>query len=591
MKRHLAALAVLAIATSVHAQRQEPRFFRDGWNEKAYAAAPRLAETTGLAPAVVLPAAETAMPEKLDEIAQWNAEGREPMKIGFARALPDAIQVGLTTSVAAKPGPVAFSRGVIANTERGTVAWGTTIQVDRASRLRLHLENVKLPEGATLWVYGAGETPRGFGAELVENGSLWSPSVEGPTIYLDVEAPAGAQTSFSIRELMQIVNATVHVPAPDDVPSCLMDASCVGSSQFDQIANVSRGIAQLQFVKNGGTFVCSGGLLNDRGTTGTPYLLTANHCMSDQSVVSTLEAFFDYKTSSCNGAAPSFSSLPRASGAQLLASSSSSDFTFVQLNSRPSGRYFLGWDARTSVIQHGVKLHRLSHPVPSDHQLRTQQYSMTNVNAALTPCTGPSGGAANRPSFVYSSTVFGGTYGGSSGSPIILDGGYVVGQLLGGCPSGGADPNDGCDTRNSDVDGALSSTYSSVAAWLDGTPVTPSVCTASATTLCLSSNRFAVSVSWKSNEGQGTGQAVPMTSDTGYFWFFSATNVEMVVKLLNACVPALGNKFWVFAGGLTNVQVTMTVIDTKTGSVKTYVNPQNTAFQPIQDVAAFSTCP
>ena len=591
MNRPLAAFAVLALATSLHAQRQDPKFFRDAWNEKAYAAAPRLAEVAGLAPAVVLPAAETAMPEKLDEIAQWNAEGREPMKIGFSRALPDVIQVGLPAAVAAKTGPVAFARGVIANTDHGTVTWGTAIQVEGAARLRLHLENVRLPEGTTLWVYGRGETPRGFGRELLDSGSLWTPSVDGSTIYLDVEAPAGGPVSFSVRELMQLVTSTIRTPAPNDTPSCLLDVNCVGSSQFDQISNVSHGIAQLQFVKNGGTFVCSGGLLNDRGQTGTPYLLTANHCMSDQSVASTLETFFEFKTSSCGGTTPSFSSLPRASGAQLLATSASSDFTFLQLNSRPSGRYFLGWDARTSVVQHGVKLHRLSHPVPSDHLLRPQQYSMTNVNAALSLCSGPSGGAASRPQFVYSSTVFGGTYGGSSGSPILLDGGYVVGQLLGSCPAGGADPNDGCDTRNSDVDGALSTTYSSVAAWLDGTPVTPSVCTASATTLCLSNNRFAVSASWKSNDAQGTGNAVPLTSDTGYFWFFSSSNVEMVVKLLNACVPALGNKFWVFAGGLTNVQVTMTVIDTKTGSVKTYVNPQNTAFQPIQDISAFSTCP
>jgi hypothetical protein len=43
----------------------------------------------------------------------------------------------------------------------------------------------------------------------------------------------------------------------------------------------------------------------------------------------------------------------------------------------------------------------------------------------------------------------------------------------------------------------------------------------------------------------------------------------------------------VFAGGLTNVDTTITVTDTQTGAVKTYRNPANTAFQPIQDTAAF----
>jgi len=39
------------------------------------------------------------------------------------------------------------------------------------------------------------------------------------------------------------------------------------------------------------------------------------------------------------------------------------------------------------------------------------------------------------------------------------------------------------------------------------------------------------------------------------------------------------------------VQVTLTVTDMANNTVKTYSNPLNTAFQPIQDTAAFSTCP
>ena len=65
--------------------------------------------------------------------------------------------------------------------------------------------------------------------------------------------------------------------------------------------------------------------------------------------------------------------------------------------------------------------------------------------------------------------------------------------------------------------------------------------------------------------------------------------MEAVVKVLNAC--SLGSRFWVFAGGLTNVSVTITVIDTKSGTVKNYVNPQGTAFVPVQDTNAFATCP
>ena len=64
----------------------------------------------------------------------------------------------------------------------------------------------------------------------------------------------------------------------------------------------------------------------------------------------------------------------------------------------------------------------------------------------------------------------------------------------------------------------------------------------------------------------------------------AATNVEAVVKVLDAC--GLNNRFWVFAGGLTDVNVVLMVTDTQTGNVKTYTNPQGTAFRPIQDTNA-----
>ncbi len=80
-----------------------------------------------------------------------------------------------------------------------------------------------------------------------------------------------------------------------------------------------------------------------------------------------------------------------------------------------------------------------------------------------------------------------------------------------------------------------------------------------------------------------------LTSDTGYLWFFGSANVEAVVKVLNGC--GLGGHYWLFAGGLTNVNVVITVTDTQTGIQKMYVNPPKTKFQPIQDTSAFATCP
>ena len=115
-------------------------------------------------------------------------------------------------------------------------------------------------------------------------------------------------------------------------------------------------------------------------------------------------------------------------------------------------------------------------------------------------------------------------------------------------------------------------------------------CTPSASTLCLNADRFAVSAVFRTNQGQ-TGNAIgtKLTADSGYFYFFSASNIEIVTKVLGAC--GINNHYWVFAAGLTNVEVTLRVRDTQNGSEKTYFNPLGTAFQPVQDTSAFETCP
>lgn len=106
--------------------------------------------------------------------------------------------------------------------------------------------------------------------------------------------------------------------------------------------------------------------------------------------------------------------------------------------------------------------------------------------------------------------------------------------------------------------------------------------------LCLGS-RFTVTATWNTATGSGGGAPVQLSSDTGYFWFFSPANLEAVAKVLNGC--GVNGKYWVFAGGLTNVGVHLTVTDRATGRSKSYQNPSGHAFQPIQDTAALAACP
>lgn len=122
--------------------------------------------------------------------------------------------------------------------------------------------------------------------------------------------------------------------------------------------------------------------------------------------------------------------------------------------------------------------------------------------------------------------------------------------------------------------------------------VVPPPCQPDATTLCLNDGRFRVEVEWTDFDGnQGVGHVVLPGDDSGEFWFFSRNNTELLVKVLNACNDPAFNTFWVFAAGLTNVGVTLTVTDTAVPGEAIYVNDLGSPFQPVLDTAAFATCP
>src|SRR5262249_8573504 len=98
-----------------------------------------------------------------------------------------------------------------------------------------------------------------------------------------------------------------------------------------------------------------------------------------------------------------------------------------------------------------------------------------------------------------------------------------------------------------------------------------------------------ITATWTKPDGEsGPANAVDLTPDSGYFWFFDPANVEVVIKTLNGC--GVNGHYWVFTGGLTNLEVDIAVTDTTTNTTKHYANPQGTAFQLATDTAAFTSC-
>ena len=89
-----------------------------------------------------------------------------------------------------------------------------------------------------------------------------------------------------------------------------------------------------------------------------------------------------------------------------------------------------------------------------------QAYSEHLVDTGRATCT-----TWPRGNWIYSSDTFGGTEGGSSGSPVLNSAGQVVGQLSGGC---GFNVSDICDSvQNATVDGAFAAYFPDIAQFLD----------------------------------------------------------------------------------------------------------------------------
>lgn len=556
----------------------------------------RLAERLGMKEALSLDAAEVEALDQLNAMRAWNRAGRRPTQNGFVRPLPptkrERIELQSVTEA-----PRRLAGGVIARAGNGDLVWTVQVVVADSHRLRLHLKDVELPAGTKLWVYGGGETVGPFGTELMgPDGDLWTPSVPGPEVTLEAILPEGpGELVIEVDQVAELFAAESSREWAAANVSCLFDARCVGADTLDVIDLYRKAVAQLIYVKGGQSFVCTGALLNDTDdTTVIPYLLTANHCLSTQQVAATLEATWDWTTNSCEGSAPPFSGLPRSSGSTLLATSLATDFTLVRLTSIPPGRVLLGWNANPNAIGAGTILHRLSHPAP-DGLPFPQGYSQAVLEVAPGTCGGSDeeGRPLDDPTYFFKSRpLVGGTFGGSSGAPVILPRGIVVGQLFGGC---GSNPEEGCGGGNWDVDGAFSATFPAISQFLSpqsgGGDTSP--CSRSAETACLQGGRFEVKVSWNNGSGNGTGKIMSFggqrteNDESAFYSFQAATNFEMGVKMLDACIPLFGDKFWVFISGLTDQGWDVTVRDTATGAVRTYSNTPGQLSKTFADTSAF----
>ena len=87
-------------------------------------------------------------------------------------------------------------------------------------------------------------------------------------------------------------------------------------------------------------------------------------------------------------------------------------------------------------------------------------------------------------------------------------------------------------------------------------------------------DRFEIEVEWADPRSgdRGVGHPLPElgTEETGFLWFFQPENIELVVKMLDG--RPINGHFWLFWGGVSDVEYTIRVTDTVEGTEATYTN-------------------
>ena len=384
---------------------------------------------------------------------------------------PNRLRVGIAKQVFAEVAAESSAWGASAPTPDGGRVWSAAVLSEGAAGVRLHFGGFRLPANSELYLFNKrgdsvgpykGDGPSG-------TGEFWSNMISGDTVYLQLRRFGPAVSQEREQESSVVLLGVGHVGSRfgsrtadtkafcDHNASCIVNMSCVEAPAA--VDDAQDAVAHMLFVDEPYLYACSGGLINNTAEDGTPYFLTANHCLSTDVVAATLEAFFKWSVE-CGATCPEQWGTPIDAvpvlGASVVETNRVGDYTLLRLDGEtaPPGTALLGWNSGPVAFSDGTPLYRVSHPAGAP-----QAYSEHRVDADARTClTWP------RGSRIYSRDVVGATEGGSSGAPVVNANGQVVGQLSGACGLLAWLP---ClRAWHSTVDGAFASYFTEVAPWL-----------------------------------------------------------------------------------------------------------------------------
>ncbi|HPR85778.1 MAG TPA: hypothetical protein PLG33_06990, partial [Prolixibacteraceae bacterium] len=229
--------------------------------------------------AAILPALEldSVQPSKmLKEDADFRIDNRFGVVQQFALNIKDA---GLKTDI---PG-------------KGSI-WQYEIDSKDAFSLGVFFKSFNLPKGARLYFYDPSKTLlRGAFSELNNNAEKRLPVAEFPSKKLIIEYFEPSSSEFSGEVVIGSVSqAYVDLNA---VATTRIGINCPEGADWQ---NEKNSVCLMTFNDSKYSYYCSGALVNNVREDGTPYFLTANHCISTSSEASTLVTYFQYENSTCS---------------------------------------------------------------------------------------------------------------------------------------------------------------------------------------------------------------------------------------------------------------------------------------------------
>ncbi|MGQ0800667.1 MAG: proprotein convertase P-domain-containing protein [Pseudomarimonas sp.] len=396
------------------------------------------------------PAASVDASFRAGDVTVLSAPDLSKVKADDAKVIGGAYRYGVQIPVQGMNlGDAGFGRWT--RSAKGESVWTFKMASPGARSIDMHFSKLVLPSTATLIISGEGEANQRFiDASQISGEDFWAPYVAGEKVTLQIIVDSAQRRQVQLK-LASVTHGYRGLFEQNDGAlksgSCNVDTICAtGNGWRDQIDSVG----QYTFSQGGSSYVCTGTLLANTSNTNTPYFLTANHCMSTQTVASTIVVYWNYQSATCRTPGSTSSGTPlnksiathSQSGSTLRATRSNSDFTLLQLSTAvPTGAnpYFSGWDRSGTTPSSAAGIHH-----PAGHEKR-----IAIENQALT-ISGYSG-AAGSTHWRVNDWDEGTTEGGSSGSGLWNQNKLLVGQLHGGSAA--------CGNNLSDYYGRLSQSW------------------------------------------------------------------------------------------------------------------------------------